>query len=197
MLVGSRLVIKHSASLSNTKALCTRCAPPLVTAGKASACWGRKSELAGRAGRKKKAGEGWARAQKQRCDESERKLMQLLVPAPRASLHHQQVLQGCRAAHSLSPAATGDAAAQAPVPAPLPQAGIQPGAQPVPTTWAGITLESPPGRIQAGQRSGAALLIRAQWFSGHLLFFFFSLMTSTKTARAGTHCILGHLKAMW
>lgn len=64
LLVGSRLVIKHSASLSNTKALCTLCAPPLVTAGEASACWGRKSDL---------AGEGWVRAQKQQSNESERK----------------------------------------------------------------------------------------------------------------------------
>lgn len=91
--------------------------------------------------------------------------MQFLVPAPRVSLHHQeQVLQGCRAAHCLSQLQTGDAAAQAPVPAPH--------TQPVPTTGAAITLESPSGRIQAGQRSGAALLIRAQWFSGHLLVFF-------------------------
>lgn len=54
LLAGYRLGIKYSASLSSTKSLYTHCAPPLVTAGEASACWGRKSELAGRAGRKKR-----------------------------------------------------------------------------------------------------------------------------------------------
>lgn len=54
LLAGSRLVIKYSASLSNTKSLYTPCVSPLVAAGEASACWGRKSELAGRAGRKKR-----------------------------------------------------------------------------------------------------------------------------------------------
>lgn len=143
--------------------------------------WGNLSLLGqkirtGRKGRQEeKAGEGWARAQKQQCNESKRKLVQLLVPAPRVSHHHQErVLQGCSTAHSLSPAATSDAATQPPVAAPLPQAGTQPGAQPVPSTCHGLASHwhHPPGRIQAGQRSGAALLIRAHWFSGHLLNFF-------------------------
>lgn len=65
--------------------------------------------------------------------------MQLLVPAPRVSLHHQErVLQGCKAAHSLSPAAKQGMLQQPPVPAPLPQAGTQAGAQPVPTTCHGL-----------------------------------------------------------
>lgn len=54
LLAGSRLVIKYSASLANTQSLYTHCAPPLVTAGEASVCWGRKSELAGRVGKKKR-----------------------------------------------------------------------------------------------------------------------------------------------
>lgn len=104
LLAGSRLVIKYSASLSNTKSLYTLCAPPLVTAGETSACWGRKSELAGRAGKKKRQERVGQRTQKKQSNESKRKLMQLLVPAPRVSPHHQGPT-GCRAAHSLSPAA--------------------------------------------------------------------------------------------
>lgn len=148
-----------------------------------------------RAGRKsrqeEKAGEGWTRTQKKQSNESKRKLLQLLVPAPRVSPHHH-VLQGCRAAHSLSPAA------KQVVLQPSPSAtGRHPGwgsacAHHVP--WAGITLESPPGTIQAGQSSGAhqsPLVFRAPFQ------FFLSLMTSTKTRRAGTHCILGHSKTQW
>ena len=49
-----RVGSKHAASLLNTKSPSRHYTPSLVTPRKASACWGRKSELAERPGRKKR-----------------------------------------------------------------------------------------------------------------------------------------------
>lgn len=172
-----RLVIKYSASLSNTKSLYTLCAPPLVTAGEASACWGRKSELAGRAGKKKRQERVGQRTQKKQSNESKRKLMQLLVPAPRVSPHHQGPT-GVQSSSFPQPCCqTGGAASQPLCPRQAPRLALS--LCPPPALGC-ITLESPPGRIQAGQSSGAALLIRAHQFLGHLFSSSYSLMISTR-----------------
>lgn len=118
--------------------------------------------------------------------------MQLLIPAPRVGSYRgaKQLLPsgqlpnrwGSSTATCASPCATGRCPGWGSACAHhMPRAGI--------------TLESPPGRIQAGQGSGAALLSRVHWFLGFSNFSC-SLMTSM-TTRAGTRCILGHLKTMW
>lgn len=189
-----RLVIKYSASLSNTKSLYTLCTPPLVTAGEASACWGRKSELAGRAGKKKRQERVGQRTQKKQSNESKRKLMQLLVPASRVFPSPSGSYRG---AEQLIPSALLPNRWCC-KPAPLPQAGTQAGARPVPTTCpglyhTGISSWKDPGRPELRSCSAhqSPSVFRAPFQ------FFLQFDDINKTKRAGTCCILEHLKTQW
>lgn len=185
LLAGSRLVIKYSASLSNTKSLYTHCASPSVTAGEASACWGRKSELAGRAGRKKR---------QERVGQEHKSSNVISLRGNSCSFSSQPhksplpIRSGSyRGAKQLIPSA------QLPnrgcySTAPVPQAGIQAGAQPVPTMCHGLAPHWSLLLERSRQARGQELLCSSEPTC------FKVLVTATKTARAGTRCILGHFE---